>query len=126
MANTYWGGMRMSGNGGGGGGSINTSQLTQDILNGVEEIIRPSGHQYPNISLYPTWIAPAVRNGNNNISLSNSDNLYALEHMDVTNFQSLDQMLNQNIYAPATLDIDLTGWNVSNVSSMFNMFTNSS
>ena len=132
MANTYWGGMRMSGNGGGGGGNVNTSQLTQDILDGVEEIIRPSGHQYPNVNLYPVQVTPrfttpTTTSSNTNLNsfytldasiatlnLSNSDHLYALENLDVSRFQNISYIF-KNVKSTPGLTVDLSGWDVSNV-----------
>lgn len=143
MANTYWGGMRMSGNGG--GGSINTSQLTQDILDGVEEIIRPSGHQYPNVNLYPSYMCPMINvryhtNGycthedmnKNVVGYFNAietndgwsqDTIYTIEHLDVSRFQCLynlfDSGFNENT---ANMELDLSGWDVSNVKSFRKLF----
>lgn len=112
MANTYWGGMRMSGNGGGGGGSINTSQLTQDILDGVEEIIRPSGHQYPNMNLYPKQFR-LRRDTTYNLRLSVADDKYFVEHMDVSRFANLGYILS-DISSTSDISLDLTAWDVSN------------
>lgn len=141
MANTYWGGMRMSGNGGGGGGNINTSQLTQDILDGVEEIIRPSGHQYPNVNIYPDFMCPRlnVRDNNNNYTISgegfmgcldsvetadgwSQDTIYVIEHLDVSRFQSLYRLFEYCFTTTANMELDLSGWDVSNVKSFRYLF----
>lgn len=143
MANTYWGGMRMSGNGGGGGSSINTSQLTQDILDGVEEIVRPSGHQYPNVNLYPACMFPTIniRYATNNYYTQNNvtnvgyldavatndgwsqDDIYTIEHLDVSRFQCLYNLFHSAFTSyTANMELDLSGWDVSNVKSFRQLF----
>lgn len=130
MANTYWGGMRMSGNGG--GGSIDTTQLTQNIVSGVEAILRPTGHQYPNVNLYPIQMTPRflmtvsqTNNVNTNnlyikdgsvvqMDLSNADHLYTLERLDTSRFQNISQIF-RGIKSSPGITVDLSGWDVSNV-----------
>jgi len=131
MANIYRGGMQISGNSGG-GSSIDITQLTQNILNGVEEIIRPSGHQYPNVNLYPIqmtprFTTPTSTTSNNNlntfytsdnsitgINLSNIDHLYALENLDVSRFQNISYIF-RNMQSAPGVTVDLSGWDTSNV-----------
>ena len=130
MANIYRGGMQISGNSGG-GSSIDTTQLTQNIVSGVEAILRPSGHQYPNTNLYPIQMTPrflipttsGMVNSNElyvadgsvvQLNLSNTDHLYALEHLDISRFQNISHIF-RGIKSSPGITVDLSGWDVSNV-----------
>ena len=128
-----------------GGNSIDVEQLKKDILDGVEEIIRPSGHQYPNVNLYPSYMCPMinVRYHHNNyythdemnptvVGYLNAletndgwsqDTIYMVEHLDVSRFQCLYNLFNYCFSSyTANMELDLSGWDVSNVKSFKRLF----
>lgn len=131
MANIYRGGMQISGNSGG-GSNIDTTQLTQNIVSGVEAILRPTGHQYPNVNLYPVQVIPrfivpsssmtvdnlssiyTLDNSITQIDLSNPDHLYILENLDASRFQNISYIF-KNVKSSPGVVVDLSEWDTSNV-----------
>lgn len=130
---------------GGGGSDIDFNELKEEIITEVIERLRPSGHVYPDTSLYPEYIRPIIseydngaRNPTDYIPREpDGDVKYALEYLDVSKFQNLSHMFddyynssfsrnfamtNPSVFA----NLDLSNWNVSNVKNMFKMFANNS
>ena len=124
-----------------GGNSIDVEQLKSDILNGVEEIIRPSGHQYPNVNIYPDFMCPRlnIKDNNNDYTISgedfmgcldsvetadgwSQDTIYVIEHLDVSRFQSLYRLFEDCFTTTDNMELDLSGWDVSNVKSFRYLF----
>lgn len=118
----------------------NLSDLKDEIISGVRNIVKPSGHVFPPTDLFPEWISPKILvkkniSSDSHFTVGGLPNILTDEHsemienFDTSCFQNLSYFFEQlgtyqyfygGSYQVIAEKLDLSGWDTSNVKVLYN------